>query len=193
MKIETAPEVRVVPIQDLKPDATNANKGTHRGRAMLETSVRRYGAGRSGLADKNLKMIAGNKTLEAAEQAGIEEVIVVPSTGKQLVVVQRTDLDLDTDIEAKELGVVDNQANAVGLSWDATNLQELERQGVDMRQFFREPEWAKITNVTQLMDGEEIPERRCSRSRNTTTSSSCSRIPRTGRASATGYRFSASL
>lgn len=151
-------ETRVTSIRDLKPDRVNANKGTNRGRAMLETSVRRYGAGRSVLADKNNKIIAGNKTLEAAEHAGVEEIIIVPSDGKQLVVVQRTDLDLDTDVEAKELGVVDNQAGAVGLSWDATNLQELERQGVDMRQFFREPEWAKIVNATDVVDSEEIPE-----------------------------------
>lgn len=152
-------DTRVASIHDLKPDTTNANKGTHRGRAMLETSVRRYGAGRSILVDKHNKIIAGNKTVEAAEHAGVEEVIIVPSDGTQLVVVQRTDLDLDTDVEAKELGVVDNQAGAVGLSWDATNLQELERQGVDMRQFFREPEWAKIVkNTSDAMGGDEIPD-----------------------------------
>lgn len=156
--MKTGDGVRVVPIHELRQDETNANKGTQRGRAMLETSVRRYGAGRSVLADKNNRLIAGNKTFEAAEQAGIEEVILVPFTGKQLVVAQRTDLDLETDVEAKELGVVDNQAGSVGLAWDATNLQELEKQGVDMRQFFREPEWAKICKSTDDVAADGIPE-----------------------------------
>lgn len=38
-------------LADLTPDAANANRGTVRGRAMPEHSLRTYGAGRSVLPD----------------------------------------------------------------------------------------------------------------------------------------------
>ena len=44
-------------------DSRNANKGTERGLALLDKSLRQYGAGRSILVDKNGRVIAGNKTL----------------------------------------------------------------------------------------------------------------------------------
>ena len=40
-------------IADLTPDEKNANRGTQRGVAMLEDSLRRHGAGRSILVDKH--------------------------------------------------------------------------------------------------------------------------------------------
>lgn len=44
----------------LTTDPHNANKGTARGRGLLEQSLRSYGAGRSALADKHGVLIAGN-------------------------------------------------------------------------------------------------------------------------------------
>jgi hypothetical protein len=35
-----------IKLSDLTPDSHNANKGTERGRALLEKSLRQYGAGR---------------------------------------------------------------------------------------------------------------------------------------------------
>ena len=40
-------------IRDLTPDPSNANRGTERGSALLETSIERYGLGRSIVADRN--------------------------------------------------------------------------------------------------------------------------------------------
>lgn len=53
-------------VKDLIFDSHNANKGTSRGRGMLEKSLSKYGAGRSILLDKNNRIIAGNKTVEVA-------------------------------------------------------------------------------------------------------------------------------
>jgi hypothetical protein len=61
--------------------------------------------------------IAGNKTLEAARGLGVTKTIVVPTTGQELVVVQRTDLDLASDATARELAVADNRASELGLEW----------------------------------------------------------------------------
>jgi len=83
-------------ISDLKPDSHNANKGTERGKGMIEASLRKVGAGRSIVVDKDGRIIAGNKTVENwASIANDDDVQVIQTDGKKLVVVQRTDLDLD--------------------------------------------------------------------------------------------------
>ena len=43
----------------LTTDPQNANRGTDRGRAALEQSLREYGAGRAVLIDRHGRIIAG--------------------------------------------------------------------------------------------------------------------------------------
>lgn len=93
-------------LDDLTPDANNANKGTQRGVYMVEHSLEQYGAGRSILVDKSGRVIAGNKTLQAAIEKGFD-VEVVKTDGKRLVVVQREDLDLTEDDRARLLAYAD--------------------------------------------------------------------------------------
>ena len=96
-------------ILELTPDARNANKGTKRGRDLHQKSVSELGMGRSVLADKNGKLIAGNKTVEVAADLGIENTVVVQTWGDEVVVVQRMDLDLDDDHgKARKLAYADN-------------------------------------------------------------------------------------
>lgn len=140
---------KIESIKDLVPDDLNANRGSVRGRAMLEDSLQNYGAGRSVLADRNGKLIAGNKTAEAAVEIGFEKVIVVPTDGKTLVVVQRTDLDLDTDKSARELALLDNRTSEVNLTWDAAALQQLESAGVNVSIAFDEAEFAQIIHDSE--------------------------------------------
>src|SRR5687767_9698523 len=104
--------VKITGTDSLVPDKRNANRGTARGHDLLETSLREYGAGRSILVDKNGVVIAGNKTLEAASELGLS-VKKVHTTGKQLVVVVRDDLDLETDKAARELAYADNRVAQV--------------------------------------------------------------------------------
>lgn len=105
-------------ISDLVADDRNANRGTLRGAALIERSLKELGAGRSVLADKNGKLIAGNKTVAGAIAAGMTRVRVVETDGDELVVVQRRDLDLDQDKAARELALVDNRAGQLSLEWD---------------------------------------------------------------------------
>lgn len=124
-------------VEDITPDPKNANRGTARGAYMLEESLRRYGAGRSILVDKNGVCIAGNKTLEQAVSLGFD-VQVIKTDGKKLVVVQRTDLDMD-DHAAKELAVADNRVGQVDLDFDPAVLAALAEE-VDISAFFVERE-----------------------------------------------------
>ena len=124
-------------ISDLVPDANNYNKGTEFGQSLIEKSIRKNGLGRSLLLDRNGKVIAGNKTLEGTVAAGFadEDIIVVKTDGKKLVVVQRTDLDLDTR-KGKEMALADNATAKANLAWDYDALgadfqtDELEEWGV---------------------------------------------------------------
>ena len=68
-------------IDELIPDDKNFNKGTEYGNSLIEKSLRKFGAGRSVLIDKNNRIIAGNKTIENASAIGMEDVIVIDFFG----------------------------------------------------------------------------------------------------------------
>ncbi len=142
-------------VRDLIPDAKNANKGRERGTAMLEQSLRSYGAGRSVLVDKKGRIIAGNKTVESCAAMGMDKIEVVQTDGKTLVVVQRTDLDLETDAKAKELAVADNRIADVNLDWDAQALAALVNDGADLTKLFHENE---LKDILEGEIEEEAPE-----------------------------------
>jgi hypothetical protein len=118
-------------LEDLQPDPHNANRGTERGRAQLDTSVRRYGAGRSILADKDGVIIAGNKTLETAADLGLP-IRAVHTTGDELIVVVRDDLSLATDPAARELAYADNRVAQVDLDFDPSVLLADLDAGIDL-------------------------------------------------------------
>ena len=131
-------------LSDLTPDTQNANKGTERGRYMVEASLAETGAGRSIVADKDGRIIAGNKTLEAWAGMG-GAVKIVETDGQELVVVQRTDLDLsDPKGKARKLAYYDNRAGQVGLEWDAEQLLADVNAGVDLAAMFKADEIAEL-------------------------------------------------
>lgn len=111
-------------IEDLTPDPHNLNAGTPRGRALLERSLRELGAGRSILVDQNGVTIAGNKTLSEAAALGFP-IRVVQTDGTELVVVQRTDLNLAEDVSAKRLAIADNRVAEIDLAWDVQEMGRL--------------------------------------------------------------------
>jgi len=127
----TSDTVKRARVADLVPDGRNANRGTPRGRAVLDKSLQELGAGRSILVDRNGRIIAGNKTHEAAAGAGLEDVIIVETDGTQLVAVKRVDLDLD-DEAARRLAYADNRAAELGLEWDVEQLAADLEAGLDL-------------------------------------------------------------
>lgn len=111
-------------IADLIQDDRNLNKGTEEGRRLIEKSLRKFGAGRSVLIDKNNRIIAGNKTHENAEAIGMDDVIIVETDGRKLVAVKRTDIDLDSP-EGREMALADNATVKVDLEWDTEQLNSV--------------------------------------------------------------------
>ena len=110
-------------LADLTPDGENFNKHTEFGTKLLEDSLRKFGAGRSVLVDKDGNIIAGNGVVETAAGIGMDDVVVVQTDGKKLVVVQRTDLELDSP-EGRELALADNMTALKGIDIDLDKVRE---------------------------------------------------------------------
>ena len=139
---------RIKSIADLSPDQQNANRGTQRGRGLLEKSLRQYGAGRSVLTDRGGNLIAGNKTVEIAAEIDLP-IRVVQTDGKELVVVQRTDLELDSK-EGRELALADNRVAETNLQWDLDGLQLLADEGVALDEFWNSIELDRMLDTSGL-------------------------------------------
>lgn len=143
-------------ITDLSRDPQNANKGTERGRSMLERSLKETGAGRSILVDKNGSVIAGNKTLEAWGEIA-EDVEVVHTDGQKLVVVQRDDLDLvDDDGQARRLAFLDNRTSEVDINWDVSQIVSNIDAGFNFDGIFSQDELSEL--LGELTEDVEFPE-----------------------------------
>ena len=145
--------------QGITPDRKNANKGTERGRYMVEASLRETGAGRSIVLDKDGRIIAGNKTFEAASDIGLP-VRIVETDGRELVAVKRTDLDLDDDTgTARKLAYYDNRAGQVGLEWDAEIMLGDIGAGLDLSAMFRQDELDELlADLTPKTTGDTEPQ-----------------------------------
>lgn len=105
-------------IKDLHFDNQNINKGSEFGMSLLNRSITETGMGRSLLADKNGVLLGGNKTLEAAAALGIEKVSIIETDGKEIIVVKRTDLDINSPIGIKAK-ILDNTVSAHNYVEDA--------------------------------------------------------------------------
>ena len=133
---ENEKQTEVVDIRDIIPDDHNFNAGTEKGREMIEKSFRELGAGRSILLDKNNRIIAGNKSRQAAIATGITKVRIVDTEGDEIVAVRRRDVDLDSKV-GRELAFADNATQQVSLAWDETELQAVQAdvEGFDIADF----------------------------------------------------------
>jgi DNA modification methylase len=146
----------------LKLDPHNANRGTDRGRRAVAASLEECGAGRSILVDRDGTVIAGNKTLEAAQALGLP-VRVVESSGDELVVVQRTDLELDgEDQRARRLAYLDNRAAQLGLDWDTDQILADLQSGTDFAGIWDDAELdellKRVSGTEGLTDPDDVPE-----------------------------------
>lgn len=142
--------IKIVRMQDLVPDPSNANMGTERGNAKLEDSIQKHGHGRSGLIDKNGKIIAGNKFYAKSGELGAEEAILVESDGTKPVFVQRTDLDLDTDLSARMMAYYDNFVSMVDLAWDESVVTEDLQNGLPLDELWTNDELSDFLGVDDL-------------------------------------------
>lgn len=117
-------EIKKAKVSDLVFDDKNFNRHTEFGMSLLGKSLRKNGAGRSILIDKNNRIIGGNGVVEVAGQIGLDDVQIVESDGTKIIAVKRTDIDLDTE-QGREMALADNATASVDLQWDFDNLNEV--------------------------------------------------------------------
>mgnify|MGYP001309535563 CR=1 FL=1 len=125
------PEIRH--LKDLTLDPENARKHSSRGLGMLVDTLHQVGAARSIVIDEEGVVLAGNLTVEAAAEAGIERVKVVEADGNELVAVRRTGLTYE---QKKQLALRDNRVGEMS-EWDPEELNRLVQEGaVDLDGLF---------------------------------------------------------
>jgi len=148
--------VTIKTINDLKPDPNNANRGTERGHRIVNNSIQRHGAGRSGLAARDGTMIAGSQTLEEMAALGMK-IKPVHTTGDEWVVVIRDDVEPGSE-QATLMGLEDNRGAQEGIEWDPGILAELAQQ-FDVSGLFTGDElaeWAQPSEPEAGAGGDEF-------------------------------------
>lgn len=153
----------VAHLRDFRPDQDNARLHDERNLAAIETSMQTTGFGRPILAAKDGTVLAGNATLEAAGNIGMEEVILVHSDGTKPIIHVRTDLDPNSEM-ARLAAFYDNRTAELA-SWDTEVLAAL-MQEVDIAAVAMTPEEAADLIASDgagqgtegLTDPDEVPE-----------------------------------
>lgn len=128
-------------LADLKPDKRNARRHTPRNVGTIESSLQRDGFGRSVLLANDGTIIAGNATVDAAAQVGIEDVLIVESDGTKVIAVKRTDVEPGSE-RFKMLALADNRAAELA-EWDETVIAALNEE-LDLSAFFGDDELAAV-------------------------------------------------
>lgn len=119
MRRQSEPEI--INLGELIEDPDNVRQHNARNIGMIADSLQEVGAARSIVINGDNKILAGNGTVEAAAQVGIENVMVVEVDGNTIVAVKRTNL---TPEQEQRLALWDNRANETS-TWDADSLLAL--------------------------------------------------------------------
>ena len=125
------PKITETDISKLTPDPNNARKRTPLSASVIRKSIEQFGMTRSIVTDENGVILAGNGAFEEAGQLGIERVIVVETTGNEIVAVKRTNLTAE---QKTQYAIADNTASDFS-TWDYEILEEL-ASDVDLSEFF---------------------------------------------------------
>jgi len=135
-------------ISDLQYDPRNARKRTIRSSAMIQSSLQEVGASRSIVIDEHNRILAGNGTIEAAGQIGIEKMIIVDADGETIVAVRRSGL---TEQQKIKLALFDNRTSDLS-EWDADVLAELSQE-IDLTGLWSEDELSNLLASQESGEG----------------------------------------
>lgn len=136
----------IATIADLTPDPENPNAGTERGDYLIESSIEKTGLNRAVVVDRNGVIVAGNKTTGKAGELGFEDVILVKTDGKRLVVIQRDDWDLLEDAAPRLYSYLDNQSAYAGIRFTGAHI-EAHSKVTDLNVCFSHEELLEIMGI----------------------------------------------
>lgn len=127
-------------LADLMPDPNNARSHGPRNVGMIADGMGKVGAARSIVIDEQGRVLAGNATVEAAAQAGIERVQIVDADGNTLVAVRRSGL---TETQKRQLAYYDNRAAELA-EWNPEQVAADAADGMQTRELFSDAELMAI-------------------------------------------------
>lgn len=127
-------------LKDLTPDPMNARLHNPRNIGMVVNSLHEVGAARSIVVDEDNVILAGNGTIEAAAQAGIERVRFVDADGDEIIAVRRSNLTPD---QKTKLKLYDNRTAELA-TWDPDVLVGLQDDGADLSAFWFDSELISV-------------------------------------------------
>ena len=150
-------------INDLQNDHKNARKRTDRSSKLIKESLQKFGAARSIVIDENNRILAGNGTIAGAKAAGIKNLKVIETDGKEIIAVKRTGLSED---EKVGLALADNRSSDLS-EWDLNMLEELSQEhdlnpwfdNYDLKELLGETEVLPAEGLTDPDDIPEVPEK----------------------------------
>src|SRR5215211_2062377 len=147
------------PLASLTPDPRNARAHSERNLEVIISSLQEVGAARSIVVDEDGVILAGNATVTAAQQAGIDRIRFIDTDGSELVAVRRSGLSPE---QKRRLALLDNRAAELA-SWDTEILASL-AEDTDLSGVWDEDELAELLGSVEadarepLADPDEIPE-----------------------------------
>ena len=140
-------------IQDLKSDHKNARKRTDRSSSLIKQSLEKFGAARSIVIDEENRILAGNGTIEGAKAAGIKNLRVIETDGKEIIAVKRTGL---TEEDKVGLALADNRTSDLS-DWDIEMLKQLSEEQ-DLEPWFNEGDLAELIGEPEKIEGLTDPD-----------------------------------
>jgi site-specific DNA-methyltransferase (adenine-specific) len=140
-------------IQDLKSDHKNARKRTDRSSSLIKQSLEKFGAARSIVIDEENRILAGNGTIEGAKAAGIKNLRVIETDGKEIIAVKRTGL---TEEDKVGLALADNRTSDLS-DWDAEMLKQLSEEH-DLEPWFNPEDLSQLLGEPEIIEGLTDPD-----------------------------------
>jgi hypothetical protein len=127
-------------LRDLTPDPENRRAHNPRNIGMIVDSLHAVGAARSVVVDEDDVVLCGNGVIEAAAEAGIEQVRIIEASGHELIAVRRRGLTPD---QKRHLALADNRAAELA-TWNLDQLRVDADSGLDLASFFQPVELADL-------------------------------------------------
>jgi hypothetical protein len=118
----------MVSIGALQSDPANARRHNPRNVGLIEEALQEVGAARSIVIDEDGVVLAGNATIEAAGNVGIEKVRIVEASGDEIIAVRRRGL---TPRQKTRLALFDNRAAELA-DWGAEVMAGFARADEDL-------------------------------------------------------------
>jgi hypothetical protein len=137
------PEVGLVTaahLRDLATDPKNRREHNQRNVGMIADALQQVGAARSIVIDEDGVVLAGNATIAAAAEVGIEQVRIIEASGHELIAVRRRGLTAE---QKRALALADNRAAELA-TWNLDQLRADAEQGLDLSAFWSNTELADL-------------------------------------------------